>query len=166
MELKPLKPIHLAGLSSRIRLSPQIISRLGWADFVDGLDCYALLRKPGEILCSPSNLITESGRHPFQVALDIIDALRPSDVPELGEIPPSQMLIAPHRLSKFEARWASPEKKQLDLKLGKELIQHLQQGSKQRVFPICWGKILCLMSEGVYTEALGTDFTGGELHIQ
>jgi len=165
MKEKAYKPIQSGGSTSRVRLSPQIISGLGWGEFEDRFTCYALLRKPGEMLLAPVNLTSETGEHPFQGALDIIDSLQPIAIPDLGDIPSTRMLLASHRLSKFEACWTSSQKKQLDLKLGKELIQYLRSDNKQRVFPLCWGSILILLSEDVYFEALNSDFTGGELHI-
>jgi len=165
MEPHPIKPIQIEGSASRVRLSNQVISRLGWNDFDSDFICYALLRKQGEILCSPLDINTENGEHPFQTAIDIVDTLHPLPVPELQDIPSTSILLASQRLSKFEAHWTSTARKQIDLKLGKDMTQYLRRGKSHKVFPICWGKILILLSETEFLESLQTDFTGGDLNL-
>lgn len=139
------KLLRPPGSVSRIRLSPELLDALGWADPTEGFECVGVFRHPEELLVAPAWLATPDGEHPFEEVLDLPTA--PEFVPKLSEIPPSRFLTARHRVVRFDASWTNGGK-QLYLNVGVGVTKAFgwSQASFDPIAPYCWGPILVLLS--------------------
>lgn len=139
-------------LISRIKLSPKIISELGWNENNSYL--YGFFRSYGELLCAPHGIQTADGLHPFSEILDFLDFEIPNTPPEIGEIPSLKALAVAERIFTFESTW-SQTGKQVDLKLGKKNIgKLLGQRETSTIYMCAWAGILILASEEKFRDVL------------
>lgn len=163
-----VEKITIKESGSRIRLSPDLLTPLGWQEFGQSFECWGVFRYPGELLCAPKALITENGTHPFAAALNVIEELAPTGpVVSLADIPPSRVLTAFRRIFAFESTWSNESMKQLDLKLGVAVTVQLGwfRGTESNVYGIPWTRVLVLLAEERYHEVEKQDFTDGALNL-
>jgi len=159
--------ITVSETGSRVRLSTSLLEMLGWTTLENGFECLGIFRRDGEMICAPEGLKTQDGVHPFQSVLDIIEAPQASTTFRLREVPRAATITAGARVIKFETSWVSPQKKQLNLKLGVTVMSRLgwSASSPCVVYTAPWGAILLIMSSNRYGEVRNEDFTGGELNL-
>lgn len=163
-----VEKITIKESGSRIRLSADVLTPLGWQEFGQSFECWGVFRYPGELLCAPKALTTENGTHPFAAALTIIEELEPTGpVAPLAGIPSSRVLTAFRRIFAFDATWLNESRKQLDLKLGVAVTAQLgwSRGGESNVYGIPWTRVLILLAENRYQEVEKQDFTEGALHL-